>query len=220
MAAYRFSLHEDRLAPGGWAELATPAANRVLYSVDGNVGVGAGSLGDIRPLERDEAALAPGLTRVETGHTGAILLRWELVPADGPDEIEEAGLTSGLLTEQTVDLPEDGEMLMRLDAVALPAGTDDPTHILPGPSLRVLADGEVTVEMGERSTPHRPGGAWYQAKGEEAAVRGADTAPALILRAALLPTSLKGESAIFYAEAPDGERPPPARVYVDREIAL
>lgn len=220
MAEYRFSLHEDRLAPGGWVEYATPAANRVIYSVDGNVGVGSGSLGDMQPLSRDEAALCPGLTRLETGHTGAIVLRWELVPSDTPDEIEEAGMTSGLLIEQTVDLPEDGEMILRLDAVALPEGTSDPSHILPGPSLRVLADGEVSVAMTNRTTPHRPGGAWYQAKGEEAAVDASDTAAALILRASILPVTLKGESAIFYAETGSDIKPPPARVYVDREIAL
>lgn len=218
MAQYRFSLHEDRLAPGGYAELATPGANRALYCVDGNVGLGEGYA-----IERDEATLCPGLVRLETGHTGVVALRWELTPADNPEDIEEAGLTTALLLEQTVELPEDEEMLMRLDAVALEAGQSDPPHILPGPSLRVLADGEVTVEIAERSTPHRPGGAWAQLQGEQAEVDAADTGPALLLRAAILPTSLKGQSAIFYAENVRGEataEPPPSHVYLDQEIAL
>ncbi len=218
MAEYRFTLHEDRLAPGGYVELATPAANRALYAVDGNAG-----FGEMQSIERDGAALCPGLTRIETGHTGLVALRWELAPAEVAEEVAEAGLTTALLLEQTIELPEDDEMLMRLDAVALEAGKADPPHILPGPSLRVLADGEVTVESGGRATPHRPGGAWFQDKGEEVSVEAADTGAALILRTAILPTTLKGQSAIFYAENVRGEAtqdPPPSHVYLDAEIAL
>lgn len=220
MASYRFSLHEDRIAPGGWVEIATPAANRVIYCVEGSLGVGGGSLGDLDPVARDEAALAMGLTRMETGHDGALVLRWELAPADQPEEVEEAGCTTGLLMERTIDLPEEEERLMRLDAVALEAGAEDPAHIIPGPSLRVLASGAVSVALGQRTTPHRPGGAWFVKEGEEAVVTAEDTEPALTFRVAILPTSLKGESALFYAEKGGGDGPPPARVYVDREIAL
>jgi quercetin dioxygenase-like cupin family protein len=220
LAAYRFSLHEDRIAPGGWVEIATPAANRILYCVEGSLGVGGGSLGDLVPLERDEARLAIGLTRLETGHTGALVLRWELTPAEQQEELEEAGVTSGLLMERTIELPEEEERLMRLDAVALTPGASDPSHIIPGPSLRVLANGAVSVALGDQTTPHRPGGAWFVKEGEEASVSADDTAPALTFRAAILPTSLKGESAIFYAEKGEGDGPPRARVYVDREILL
>lgn len=220
MAAYRFSLHEDRIAPGGWVEIATPAASRVIYCVEGSLGVGGGSLGDLAPVARDEATLGMGLTRMETGHTGALVLRWELAPADLDEELEEAGCTSGLLMESTVDLPEDEERLLRFDAVALEPGAEDPSHIIPGPSLRVLASGAVSVALGNQTTPHRPGGAWFVKEGAEAAVTAEDTEPALAFRVAILPTSLKGESALFYAEKGEGDGPPPARVYVDREIAL
>lgn len=220
MTAYRFSLHEDRIAPGGWMEIATPAANRALYCVEGSVGVGGGSLPDLIPMERDEALLSRGMARVETGHTGALVLRWELSPADEAEELEEAGVTSGLLMESTVELPEGEERLLRLDAVALEAGAEDPTHIIPGPSLRVLANGAVTVRLAERETPHRPGGAWFVKEGEEASVAADDTHPALTFRTAILPMSLKGESALFYAEKGDGDGPPPARVYLDEAVAL
>lgn len=220
MAAYRFSLNEDRIAPGGWLEIATPAAHRLLYCVEGSLAVGGGSLGDLSPLGRDEATLSSGLTRIETGHAGALVLRWELAPADAAEEVEEAGVATGLLMERTIEAPEEGERVLRLDAVALPAGGADPPHILPGPSLRVLASGAVSVALGARSTPHRPGGAWFVKQGEEAAVTAEDTEPALLLRAALLPMSLAGESAVFYAERGDGDGPPPARVYVDGVILL
>jgi|GEM_PF-4472505 hypothetical protein len=220
MAEYRFSLHEDRIAPGGWIEVSTPAASRMIYCVEGSLGVGGGSLGDLFPVERDEGQLGMGLTRMETGHTGALVLRWELAPADQAEEFEEAGVTSGLLMERTVELPEDDLRLMRLDAVALSAGAQDPAHIIPGPSLRVLANGSVSVVLDDKTTAHSPGGTWFVKEGAEATMKADDAAPALAFRVSILPTSLKGESAIFYAEKGAGDGPPPARVYVDREIAL
>jgi hypothetical protein len=220
MAAYRFSLHEDRIAPGGWLEIATAGANRLLYCVEGSCAVGGGSRDEPAPLARDEASLASGLARIETGHTGALLLRWELAPADAAEEIEAAGAASGLLIERTIEAPEADEKLMRLDAVALAAGGEDATHILPGPSLRVLASGAVSVAFGDRTTPHRPGGAWFATEGEAVAVRAEDTAPALLLRATLLPVTLAGENALFYAARGDADGPPAIRVYVDQAIAL
>ena len=199
MASYRFLLSEDRISPGGWAQILTGGANRVMFCLQGSVG-----LGDGRSIAVHDGALAMGNTHLQTGHDGAILWRWELVHGDEEITEEIAGVTSRVLCEAELELDEGEDYVMRLESIGLPPEDSLPEHKLMGPAIAALMQGELLVRHGMQSSKIGPVEAWFDNAESATSLEVKDEEPTAFIRCLLLPAVQHGEPAMRYlASLPD-----------------
>ena len=101
----RLLLCEDNLIPGAEMELSSPGAARFIYCHDGDCHVNAHYPGEdatISPtiLSPGKAIFTNGVTHIQAGFTGAILIKWEFIPQDVAGETWSQGVASRLLCEQ------------------------------------------------------------------------------------------------------------------------
>lgn len=219
MEPYRFTLFEDRFGPGGAVEYLTPGANRVLYCVEGSVGLGS-HLGEGFALNRQQASGAPGRARVETGIGGALLMRWELTPAEIDDEVEGSGVTAREMLAGELYLPSGDGAVMRLESISLPPGGGAPYESHPGPSIRVLTEGAMDIVENEGRRRIGPGDAWFDIGGGPSVGHiPDDKQPLSFLRLILLPEDYAGRDSIrLLVEATNGEAPLDYEILLDEVI--
>jgi hypothetical protein len=141
-------------------------------------------------LERDEAHF--GAARV----TGPALV-WELEGGDG----------AALAVD--VELDADEEWLLRCDRVDFPPGGVAYRHVHPGPGIRRLLHGELTVN----DRAYGPGDAWFEGADYPvlATASGEETA---FVRAMLLPREWAGKRTIRYVDPADEDKPKTQRATV------
>jgi len=132
-----------------------------------------------------------------------------------PDGAEPPG---ALLSCPVRLAPGDG-WLLRCDRVDFPPGGIAHTHVHPGPGIRYLLHGRLTVKSPGHVAVYGPGEAWFEAGPEpvEATAGPADTA---FVRVLLLPREWAGKRTIRYVDPADAERPRRQRVtvYLEREV--
>jgi hypothetical protein len=148
------ALYEDLLAPGERRSLA--AANRVLFVASGE----ASSLG------ANEAWFGDGEARVQAGHEGATVLRWELT------DWEPEGL----------ELDPWSDYLMRCERVQLEPGSSPAGRA--GPGIRCLLSGALRLS-GPSARTLSPLDAWYEEA--HAAETTATESGAALVRVVVLP---------------------------------
>lgn len=186
MATYRFTLNEDRISPGGYLEALTPGANRVIYCHTGSVGLGGGLF-----MIEEEARVLPGRMRVETGHEGAVLWRFELVNESTPEEVEGVGAASKTLHEMRVELAPDeaaDRYLFCCDARNIPQGGGEDGYRPPGTAISALFSGKVRIVVGNVHREVRDGEAWGETDDADLSLRvPATDGAAKVVRVAILP---------------------------------
>lgn len=153
-------------------------------------------------LERDEARL--GAARV----SGPALV-WEL----GGD-----GAGAALAAEVELE-PTDG-WVVRCDRIDFPPGGVAYRHVHPGPGIRRLLHGELTIdaEGGERT--FGPGEAWFEGVGYPVLATAATTEATAFVRVLLLPREWQGKRTIRYLDPADEARPKLQRATVLLEEPL
>src|SRR5215472_5221859 len=202
------ALYEDVLSNG--AELALPAAARMIFLVHGGVRIGERALCDGETWH-GEAAVA-----IIAGDSGATFWRYELAAKPAPTA---AGVRSReKLTASLATLPA-GELLLRGDSVAFPPGGCAYPHRHQGPGIRCLIEGGIRIDTRGHSTSYGPGGAWFETGPEGVFAQAADR-PTRFVRVMILPRALLGKSSLEYLNEEDKTKPKSQsyKIFVDTAI--
>jgi hypothetical protein len=145
-------------------------------------------------------------------------LRWDLTGSErGGAALVAAG--SAALTA-AVDLSGSDEWLMRCDRVDFPPGAVAYRHTHPGPGIRRLLFGELTITTGGSTNAYRSGGAWFESGPEPVYAESSATEETAFVRVMLLPAEWAGRRTIRYTDPADADRPARQRATVFGEEPL
>jgi hypothetical protein len=203
------ALYEDVLSNG--AELALPAAARMIFLVHGQARIGEQALAD------GEAWHGEGAATIVAGETGATCWRYDLAAPPAPGA---AGVRSREKLAASLDTLPAGELLLRGDSVAFPPGGCAYPHRHQGPGIRCLIEGGIRIDTAGRSTCYGPGGAWYES-GPEPVFAQAAQRPSRFIRVMILPRALLGKSSLQLVDPADAAKPRAQQyqIFADAPIA-
>ncbi len=143
----------------------------------------------------------------ETAHQDAVAGRalvWELTD-DEPD---------GALLSCKVDLDGAIDWLMRCDRVDFGAGGIAYRHTHPGPGIRYLLFGEITIDSLGAEHTLGPGEAWFERGPDPVLARTTADEPSAFVRVMLLPVEWAGQRTIKYVDPADAEKPKTQRATI------
>ena len=164
----------------------------------------------ILALHRGVAGVgAPGPNTVEDEATG---LRWTLGPT----------AASGAVLAVEVRLDPALRWLMRHDRVDFPPGGIAHRHTHPGPGIRCVLHGEITIDSEGERTTYGPGEAWFESGPEPVLATASAAEPTAFARVLLLPAEYAGQRTIRYVDPADAERPKhqQATILSERPVVL
>ena len=140
-------------------------------------------------------------------------LSWELLA--GAAEAADASLAA------TVELDHAQRWLMRCDRVDFPPGAVAYRHVHPGPGIRRLLCGELTITTGGVTTTYRAGDPWFESGPEPVYAEASATEETAFVRVMLLPAEWAGRRTIRYTDPADADRPARqrARVFLEEPLA-
>ena len=145
-------------------------------------------------------------------------LQWRLA-AVGPDRCQGREGREPALSAKVV-LDGSGEWLMRCDRVDFPPGAVAFRHVHPGPGIRRLLFGELTVTTGGITTTHRTGDPWFESGPEPVYADSSASEESAFVRVMLLPAEWAGQRTIRYLDPADASRPGGQRARILREGLL
>ncbi|MGH3132747.1 MAG: hypothetical protein ACRDNY_03215 [Gaiellaceae bacterium] len=126
----------------------------------------------------------------------------------GPALVWEWGAHGdGAAITAEVELDPGAGWVVRCDRVAFPPGGVAYRHVHPGPGIRRLLSGEVTIETSEGSHAYRAGEAWFEGAEDPVLATGSPTEDTVFVRVLLLPSKWAGRRTIRYLDPADEERP-------------
>lgn len=125
-------------------------------------------------------------------------LRWSLLEADA---------APGAVLAHAVDLSGAADWVMRHDRVDFEPGGVAYRHTHPGPGIRRLVAGSVTIDSEGEETTYGPGGAWFESGPEPVLATTSPDEPSAFVRVMLLPAEWAGRRTIHYVDPADAERP-------------
>ena len=206
------ALYEDVLSNG--AELALPAAARMIFLVHGGARIGERALSDGETWHGEAAATIIG------GDSGATCWRYELAAPPAPAVGGAAGVRSREKLTASLDTLPKGELLLRGDSVAFPPGGCAYLHRHQGPGIRCLIEGGIRIDTAGRSTCYGPGCAWYES-GPEPMFAQATDRPSRFIRVMILPRALLGKSSLQLVDPADAGKPRAQQyqIFADAPIA-
>jgi hypothetical protein len=201
------ALYEDVLANG--ATLTLPAAARMIFLVHGGVTIAG------RTLRDGEAWHGEAAATVTAGSAGATCWRYELAAPPA-----KAGVRSREKLSVALDTLPAGDLLLRGDSVAFPAGGCAYRHTHQGPGIRCLLEGGIRIDTAGGSTSYGPGGAWYESGPEPVFAQAADR-PSRFIRVMILPRALLGKSSLQLVDPADAAKPRAQQyqIFADAPIA-
>jgi hypothetical protein len=152
----------------------------------------------------DEAHAAPASV------TGRALL-WQL----GEGEVD------GALLFAEVDLDPSTEWLMRCDRVDFGPGGIAYRHTHPGPGIRCLLFGSITIDSLGDEHSYGPGEPWFERGPDPVLARTAAGEPSAFVRVMLLPVEFAGQRTIRYVDPADAEKPKTqkAKIFLEQPVA-
>ena len=207
-------LYEDTLSNTAEA-VGLPPVPRMIFVVHGAATIGGSAVSDGETWHGEaDVMLAPAVS-------GVTAWRFELVPEGAGDApLLAAGIRSQLKLAARLDTLRAGELLMRGDSVAFPAGGCAYLHRHQGPGIRCLIEGGIRIDTDGRSTSYGPGAAWYESGPAPVFAQAAADRPSRFIRVLILPRTLLGKSSIQYVNEDDKAKPKSQqyRVFVDAPI--
>ncbi len=150
-------------------------------------------------------------------------LVWELTESRPDiDAVVGAGdaESEGVALAAAVDLNNSDEWLMRCDRVDFPPGAVAYRHTHPGPGIRRLLYGELTITTGGAITTYRAGDPWFESGPEPVYAESSATEETAFVRVMLLPAEWAGRRTIRYTDPADADRPARQRATVFGEEPL
>jgi quercetin dioxygenase-like cupin family protein len=112
--------------------------------------------------------------------------------------------------------------LMRHDRIDFPPGGIAYRHTHPGPGIRYLLFGELTIESGGETHTYGAGEPWFESGPEPVLATASPDEETAFVRVLLLPPEWAGKRTITYVDPADEDRPKLQRptVYREQPIAL
>ena len=157
-----------------------------LHERPDGVDTGAGAR-VVYDLERNEAHL--GAARV-----GGPALVWEL----GGDDAAAA---------LAADVEVGPGWLVRCDRIDFPPGGVAYRHVHPGPGIRRLLHGELTIDAEDGARTYGPGGAWFEGAEYPVLATASPQEETAFVRVLLLPQEWAGKRTIRYVDPADEDKP-------------
>ncbi|MER5439761.1 hypothetical protein [Streptomyces sp. NPDC002790] len=202
-------LFEDTL-PAQARPVYLPAGDRAIYVRTGSVDVvdDAGS----RFLWQRAAEVAGQELTLAAGDQDTVLWRWELAAEPDADEQRHRfrsapETTSELKLRADFELDDRYTWLMRCDTVTFPPGGVALTHLHQGPGIRIVLDGEITIETEGTSRDYLPGQAWAEKGVLPVLAPTTERESTTFVRCFLLPKQNKGVSSIRIVQPEDRAKP-------------
>ncbi len=130
-------------------------------------------------------------------------LVWALGGEEPPDAL--------LCAEVTLDA---GDWLMRCDRVDFEPGGIAYRHVHPGPGIRYLLFGEITIDSLGAVHTLGPGEAWFERGPDPVLATTAANEPSAFVRVMLLPAQWAGKRTITYVDPSDADRPKTQRATI------
>lgn len=136
--------------------------------------------------------------------------------------LDEEEPADDALLSVDVSLDPEVEWLVRCDRIDFPPGGIAHLHTHPGPGIRCLLFGELTVETEGRTGRYGPLGAWFETGPDPVFAVASKDGDAGFVRVMLLPREWEGRRTIRYVDPADVEKPKKQRatVFFDRPIEL
>jgi hypothetical protein len=106
-----------------------------------------------------------------------------------------------------VALESGSDWLVRCDRVDFPPGGVAHRHDHPGPGIRRLLFGELTIESEAGMQTYGAGEAWFEGVGYPVLARASESEPTAFVRVLLLPPKWAGRRTIRYLDPADEEQP-------------
>jgi hypothetical protein len=135
-------------------------------------------------------------------------LVWELLDAEPGDALLAA----------SVDVKPG--WLMRHDRIDFPPGGIAHRHVHPGPGIRRLLFGELTIDAEGNARSIGPGGAWFEGLDYPVLATASPTEDTAFVRVLLLPREWEGKRTIRYLDPADEAKPKLQRATVLLEEPL
>ncbi len=124
------------------------------------------------------------------------------------------------LVWEVVGQPGPGDWVLRCDRVDFPPGGIAHRHVHPGPGLRRLLRGELTIDRdGERHT-YRAGEWWYEDADDPVLATASTSEETTFVRVLLLPRAWEGKRTIRYLDPADEAKPKLQRATILLEAPL
>jgi quercetin dioxygenase-like cupin family protein len=158
-----------------------------------------------------EGAGASGPNQVAHDLDDGGTLLWEL----GDEEPQ------GALLSAEVELDDATEWLMRCDRVDFGPGGIAYRHTHPGPGIRYLLFGEITIDSLGAQHTLGPGEAWFERGPDPVLATTAADEPSAFVRVMLLPVQFAGQRTIRYVDPADADKPKTQRatIFLEQPVA-
>ncbi len=119
-----------------------------------------------------------------------------------------------------VEDPGPGEWVVRCDRVDFPPGGVAYRHVHPGPGIRRLLHGELTIDRDGDASTYRAGESWYEDAGDAVLATSSATEDTAFVRVLVLPAEWAGKRTIRYLDPADEVKPKLQRARVLLEVPL
>jgi len=118
--------------------------------------------------------------------------------------------------------PGPGEWVLRCDRVDFPPGGIAYRHVHPGPGIRRILHGELTIDRGGEAHTYRSGESWLEEADDPVLATASPTEETAFVRVMLLPAEWAGRRTIRYLDPADDERPKLQRatVFLEEPVRL
>jgi quercetin dioxygenase-like cupin family protein len=136
-------------------------------------------------------------------HDGRALV-WEL----GEDAPE------GALLSAEVELDPSTDWIMRCDRVDFEPGGIAYRHTHPGPGIRYLLFGSITIDSEDAEHSYGPGEPWFERGPDPVLATTAADEPSAFVRVMLLPAEWAGKRTIRYVDPADADKPKTQRATI------
>jgi hypothetical protein len=114
-----------------------------------------------------------------------------------------------------------GEWILRCDRIDFPPGGIAYRHVHPGPGIRRMLHGELTIDRGEGvPRTYRAGESWLEGADDPVLATASATEDTAFVRVLLLPAEWAGRRTIRYLDPADEDKPRLQRATVLLEVAL
>jgi quercetin dioxygenase-like cupin family protein len=111
--------------------------------------------------------------------------------------------------------------VVRCDRVDFPPGGIAYRHVHPGPGIRRILHGELTIDRGDgEPNTYRRGESWHEAADEPVVATACPTEDTAFVRVLLLPAEWAGRRTIRYVDPTDEDKPRLQRATVLLEVPL
>lgn len=126
----------------------------------------------------------------------------------------------GPLLDREVQLDRATEWLLRCDRVEFEPGGVAHRHVHPGPGIRYLLYGQITIDSAGRVDTYGPGEAWFERGPDPVLATTSASEPSAFARVMLVPSAYAGQRTIRYVDPADADKPKTQKAMVLCEVPV